>query len=229
MSQMQINHPKQMARFARLLVVTGLVLLAELPVCAQAYEGNLPVDPIRATNFFEPQPAETPYQEQVRMLQKQLLSEGKLLNELSVVDPSAYTALQSRLHTYLDKLEQQNPDYGQSAVHQSVRRFLQSSEEQTKAALAKGRRRLMESNNGAGSTEELVRPENLALVAYAPLFRKADFRSRRLHIVLPGEQITPLKKVGSYYLVRCGTNKGYVHEGMVQSGQQENARISMQK
>ncbi|RYF47869.1 MAG: hypothetical protein EOO39_47765, partial [Cytophagaceae bacterium] len=111
------------------LLVAGLLALA-LPVCAQTYEGNLPVDPIRATNYFDPQPAETPYQEQVRQLQKQLLTEARLLNELSVVDPKAYAAIQSKLHTYLDRLERQNPDYGQATVHQSVRLFLQSSEEQ---------------------------------------------------------------------------------------------------
>lgn len=189
----------------------ALALLVTSPCLAQIDNGHLPTDPIRVGILIEPHQPLTPYQQHAQLIQEELITVGKALNQLSTVDPTNYSRLQEALLTYLHQLKATEPDYGESAVYEAAMLFLQRIQEQTKRSLADGRR------TDVPSPEPTVwAGAGYVVQAHAPLFRRPDFRARRLRLLPVGEPVTLLQPANGYYLVQSRLGKGYVPRCMLQ-------------
>lgn len=163
--------------------------------------------------------AETPYQRNAQVIQHQLTTLGKKLNQLSVIDPLMYSQLQSELHGYLQRLENQPPDYGSAAVYHSVLLRLMQVEESIKETLVESRRHnLGEDAHSPAIDFQVCEGQQLAVLPYALLFQRQDYRSKLVHIVT-SQSVIVLKQGSSYWLVQCGPHQGYLHRGMIVSSQ----------
>ncbi|MEZ0610787.1 hypothetical protein ACAW74_19915 [Fibrella sp. WM1] len=181
------------------------------PAMAQIDNGNLPTDPIRVGILIEPHQPETPYQVHARLIQEELITVGKALNQLSTVDPPTYSTLQESLLTYLYQLRAIGADYGEPAVYESAMLFLQRIQEQTKRSLIDWRR-----SNVPSPEPPIWAGAGYVTQAHTPLFRRPDFHSRRLHLLPGGEPVTLLQTVPGYYLVQSRLGQGYVPRRMLQ-------------
>ena len=154
---------------------------------------------------------ETPYQSNGRVIQHQLTALGKKLNHLSVVDAPTYSQLQSELHGYLQRLENDSPDYGRAEVYHSVLLRLMQFEESIKESLIENRQR--DPRPIAADAAKLDEGQQAAVLPYALLFRRADYRAKLVHIVTSGKVVI-LKPGPDYSLVQSGSYEGYMNNAM---------------
>lgn len=156
---------------------------------------------------------ETPYLSNGRVIQHQLTALGKKLNHLSVVDAPAYSQLQGELHRYLQQLETNSPDYGRLEVYHSVLLRLMQFEESIKESLAESRQRGL-IQPAVADASKLHEGQQAAVLPYALLFRRQDYRSKLMHVVTSGK-VTIIEHGPTYCLVQCGPHRGYMHKGMI--------------
>jgi len=200
-----------MKRFLRWFVSAGMLYFVAAPGLAQS-NSNFLIDYTREGAWRYTSVRETPYQSNGRVIQHQLAALGKKLNHLSVVDAPAYSQLQGELHGYLQRLENDSPDYGRAEVYHSVLLRLMQFEESIKESFIENRQR--ERHPIAANAAKPDEGQQAAVLPYALLFRHQDHRSKLVHIVTSGK-VTVLKHGPIYCLVRCGPHEGYLHKGMI--------------
>ena len=189
----------------------GMLCLSAVPGHAQT-QGNFLVEYTREGAWRYTSVRETPYQSNGRVIQHQLTALGKKLNHLSVVDAPVYSQLQGELHGYLQRLENDSPDYGRDEVYHSVLLRLMQFEESIKESLIDNRHRDPRPIDADAAKQD--EGQQAAVLPYALLFRRQDHRSKLVHIVTSGK-VTILKHGPTYCLVRCGPHEGYLHKGMI--------------
>ncbi|WP_461151531.1 hypothetical protein [Spirosoma pulveris] len=189
----------------------GMLYFVAAPGLAQS-SSNFLIDYTREGAWRYTSVRETPYQSNGRVIQHQLTALGKKLNHLSVVDAPAYSQLQSDLHGYLQRLENDSPDYGRAEVYHSVLLRLMQFEESIKENLIDNRHRDPRPIDADAAKQD--EGQQAAVLPYALLFRRQDHRSKLVHIVTSGK-VTILKHGPTYCLVRCGPHEGYLHKGMI--------------
>lgn len=191
--------------------IAGMLYFVAAPGLAQS-SSNFLIDYTREGAWRYTSVRETPYQSNGRVIQHQLTALGKKLNHLSVVDAPAYSQLQGELHGYLQRLENDSPDYGRAEVYHSVLLRLMQFEESIKESLIGKRQR--DPHPIAADAAKPDEGQQAAVLPYALLFRRQDHRSKLVHIVTNGK-VTVLKHGPTYCLVRCGPHEGYLHKGMI--------------
>ncbi|AUD06564.1 hypothetical protein [Spirosoma pollinicola] len=191
--------------------IAGMLYFMAAPGLAQSSSHFL-IDNTREGAWRYTSVRETPYQSNGRVIQHQLTTLGKKLNHLSVVDAPAYSQLQGELHGYLQRLENDSPDYGRVEVYHAVLLRLMQFEESIKEILVENRQR--DSHLLAPDAIKPDEGQQAAVLPYALLFRRQDHRSKLVHIVT-NEKVTVLKHGPTYCLVRCGPYEGYLHKGMI--------------
>ena len=162
---------------------------------------------------------ETIYQQNGRVIDHQLRKIGNRLNRLSVANPPVYSLVQRELHDYLYRLEQQNPDYGNTAIYHAVLLRLTAIEETVNGAFSKSRQLAMADPSDVlplyPHPEELIPGGTLQLRPYAILFQRASYRSKVVHIVIGSETTRLLRRGEAYQYVQCGKHRGYLGTGMI--------------
>lgn len=159
---------------------------------------------------------ETKHQRNGRVIQDQLTGIGKQLTRLSIVDPLAYSTLQSDLQGYLQTLDSLKADYGDPGTYQAVLLWLNGFEEHVRSALSQGRWLTMnQSEVSATPDQQNLIGHTVPVYPYALLFRRADYRSKLIHLVRRGEWVKIIAIERDYYHVQCGPHKGYLGKGMV--------------
>lgn len=182
---------------------------------AQSYN-NFQVDFTREGAWQYTHLPETSHQRNGRSIQDQLTGIGKRLTKLSVMNPPAYSVLQSDLQRYLQQLADKSADYGNAATYQAVLLWLNSFDEKIRSALSEGRWLAMHREAASDTIQEqILIGRTVTALPYGLLFRRADYRSKLVHVLLPGEVVMVLKAEREYFFVIGGDKKGYLAKAMI--------------
>lgn len=197
------------------LLWVGLLLLGTNWSRAQSYN-NFQIDFTREGAWRYTHVPETSHQRNGRSIQDQLTGIGKRLAKLSVTNPLAYCTLQGDLQHYLQRLADQPADYGNPATFHAVLLWLNSFDEKIRSALSEGRWLAMHQEVTSDAIQEqALIGRNATTLPYGLLFRRADYRSKLVHVLLPGEVVRVLGAEKEYCHVICGTKKGYIAKAMI--------------
>lgn len=193
----------------------GLLSLLTAPSHAQT-SNHFQIDYTREGAWRFNSFQETPYQLNGRVIQRQLISLGKKLNQLSVVNPTNYSQIQGELHGYLQRLEDNSPDYGRTDVYHAVLLRLMQFDEQIKETLVEHRCKSSDKENlaVANYTPQPQEGKQTQVLPYALLFRRQHYRSKLVYIVT-SQNVTVLKSGSPYCFVQSGPHQGYMHNGMI--------------
>lgn len=198
------------------LLLGGLFLFAPCPSRAQSMNGSFQIDFTREGAWRYTHQPETNHQRNGRFIQDRLTSIGKRLAQLSVMNPPAYSALQSDLQRYLQQLADKSADYGNAATYQAVLLWLNSFDEKIRSALSEGRwLSIYREATSDTIQEQALIGRNVTALPNGLLFRRADYRSKLVHVLPLGEVVTVLKAEREYYFVICGNKKGYLPKAMI--------------
>lgn len=133
-----------------------------------------------------------------------------------MMNPLAYSTLQGDLQDYLQRLADQSADYGNPVTYHSVLVWLNSFDEKIRSALSEGRWLAMHRDMTSDTIQEqALIGRTVTALPYGLLFRRADYRSKLVHVLLPGEVVTVLKAEREYCLVMCGNKKGYLPKCLI--------------
>lgn len=197
------------------LLWVGLLLLCANWSRAQSYN-NFQIDFTREGAWRYTHVPETSHQRNGRSIQDQLTSIGKRLARLSVMNPIAYSTLQGDLQHYLQRLADQPADYGNPATYHAVLLWLNSFDEKIRSALSEGRWLAMHRDAASDTIpEQALIGRTVTALPYGLLFRRADYRSKLVHVLLPDEVVTVLKAEQGYCFVICGNKKGYLPKSLI--------------